>query len=108
MYVTEVTARRVSGTFILRTQAVMPTRAMLVASSATDATRLARTYCPKFVGLGTSVQAARPAEAAVSPRTGVYTLHLRSESRRSRTFDAAPTTNAPRGPNTTAEKTSGR
>src|ERR1044071_3411152 len=101
-------ARRTSGTFIPRPHAVTPTKAQFTTRSATDAMRLASTHRTKFVGVGTSVQAARPAAAAVSPRIGVYTLHLRNESRKSRMFEAAAITKAPRGPNTTAEKTSGR
>src|SRR5436190_12507966 len=86
----------------------MPRSTPSAARSVTDATRLARRQAPKVVGLGTTVQAAKPAAAAVSPRIGVYTLHLSGDSRRSRVVEKAPTAKPPRGPNATAENTSGR
>jgi hypothetical protein len=60
------------------------------------------------VGWGTKVQAAKPASDAVIPRIGVYTNHFSRDSRRSQVFESAPTANAPNGPKTIAENTSGR
>src|SRR5215471_19228963 len=105
---TEPTVRSTSETFPRRIQTVMPRSAPSAARSVTDATRLARRQAPNVVGPGTSVQAARPAAAAVSPRIGVYTHHLSGEVRRSRVVESAPTAKPPSGPNATAEKTRGK
>src|SRR4029077_21081966 len=86
----------------------MPTKAPSETTRATDAKRLASKYWPKVVGLGTSFQATSPAVAAVRPRMGVYTNQLERDTRRSHTFEIAPTTSAPSGPNATAENTSGK
>src|SRR5919108_1992123 len=74
-------------------------------AAANVATKIAANECAPC---GARVDAARPADAPVKARAGVYTIHRRWGGLRMPRFPKAPTTSAARGPNATAVNTKGR